>query len=100
MPFDDLMGHEGAKAMLRAAIRQDRLASAYLFHGEPAIGKFAMAVRFAQAINCETPPADVPDACGGCRSCQQIEARSHPDCLFVEPDPEQTTPQIKIDQVR
>jgi DNA polymerase-3 subunit delta' len=58
-----------------------------------------MAVLFAQAINCETEAAE-PDACGTCRSCHQILARTHPDCVFIEQDPEQATPQIKIEQIR
>jgi DNA polymerase-3 subunit delta' len=42
----------------------------------------------------------VIDACGVCRSCQQIEARTHPDFFIIEPDSELATPQIKIEQVR
>jgi DNA polymerase III subunit delta' len=99
MPFRDLIGHEHAKALLRAAIQTDRLAHAYLFHGDAAIGKRSLAVLFAQAINCETEGPE-PDACGMCRSCNQILARTHPDCLYIEPDPELATPQIKIDQIR
>jgi DNA polymerase III subunit delta' len=104
MPFRELIGHERPKATLRAAIAQDRLAHAYLFHGDEGIGKFAMAVALAQTINCEAPPQAAAqesiDACGACRSCNQILARTHPDCLYIEPDPEQATPQIKIDQIR
>jgi DNA polymerase-3 subunit delta' len=99
MPFQDLIGHHRQKALLRSAIQQERLAHAYLFHGEAAIGKRSMAVLFAQAINCETEAAE-PDACGTCRSCHQILARTHPDCVFIEPDPEPATPQIKIEQIR
>jgi DNA polymerase-3 subunit delta' len=40
------------------------------------------------------------DACGTCRSCQQIQARTHPDFFVIEPDNELATPQIKIEQVR
>jgi DNA polymerase-3 subunit delta' len=101
MPFSDLIGHERPKAMLRAAIQQDCVAQAYLFHGERGIGKSTMALRFAQALNCETATsAEMAEACGLCRSCVQIEARTHPDCLFIESDPELATPQIKIEQIR
>jgi DNA polymerase-3 subunit delta' len=59
------------------------------------------AIRLAQALNCERPPeGEGLDSCGGCRSCQQIEARTHPDFFIIEPDPEQATQQIKIEQVR
>ena len=39
MPFVDIIGHTAAKALLRSAIMQDRVAHAYLFHGDDRIGK-------------------------------------------------------------
>ena len=101
MPFRDCIGHQQSIALLQAAVTHKRLAHAYLFHGEEAIGKRLTAIRLAQALNCEQPPeADGLDSCGACRSCQQIEARTHPDFFVIEPDPEQATQQIKIEQVR
>ena len=99
--FTDVIGHERHKTLLEAAIRHDRVAHAYLFHGDAHIGKRLMAVRLAQALNCEgSADAGGPDGCGPCRSCRQIEARTHPDFLLIEPDQEMTNPQIKIEQVR
>jgi DNA polymerase-3 subunit delta' len=98
MPFQDIIGHERPKALLLTALRHDRLAHAWLFHGDEGIGKQLVALRFAQAINCEA--GDGTDACGTCRSCLQIDARTHPDFLAVEPDPELANPQIKIEQIR
>ncbi len=101
MPFHDVIGHESPKALLKAAIRHDRVAHAYLFYGEHGIGKRLLALCFAQALNCDTAVApDDPDACGTCRSCRQIEAGTHPDFTLIEPDAEQATPQIKIEQIR
>ncbi len=100
MPFLDVVGHERSKALLQAALAHDRLAHAYLFHGESGIGKRLIAIRFAQAVHCETVADAAPDACGACRSCRQIEARTHPDFLVIEPDAEQANPQIKIEQIR
>jgi DNA polymerase-3 subunit delta' len=77
------------------------LAHAYLFHGEASIGKRMTAVRLAQVLNCDHPIlTETPDSCGQCRSCLQIAARTHPDYIVIEPDPEAATPQIKIEQVR
>ncbi len=98
MPFSDIIGHERPKTILQAALRQDRIAHAYLFHGDEGIGKQLVALRFAQALNCES--GDGSDTCGTCRSCMQIEARTHPDFLAVDPDPELANPQIKIEQIR
>jgi DNA polymerase-3 subunit delta' len=101
MPFSDVIGHERPKAILQAALRHDRVAHAYLFHGDDGIGKRLTALRFAQTINCDLEwPAQGPDACGGCRSCRQIEACTHPDFLIIQAEQGQTVPQIKIEQVR
>ena len=101
MPFNQLIGHDRPKAILKASLLHDRVAHAYLFHGEEGIGKKLAAILFAQTINCDTPYDDRgPDACGVCRSCLQIDARTHPDFLLIEPDRELANPQIKIEQVR
>ena len=101
MPFVDIIGHTAAKALLRSAIMQDRVAHAYLFHGDDRIGKRLLALRLAQALLCETLPADQePDGCGACRACRQVEARTHPDFMVIEPDREQANPQIKIELIR
>ncbi len=112
MPFHDVIGHERPKAILQTALRHDRVAHAYLLHGDDGIGKKLLALRFAQAINCES--GDGLDACGACRSCRQFETRTHPDFLVIEPDRgleeidgelvkpdrEVANPQIKIEQIR
>lgn len=98
MPFRDITGHERPIEILKAALSHQRLAHAYLFHGEAGIGKFLTATRLAQALHCEQP--DHSDSCGACRSCQQVAARTHPDYVVIEPDRELATPQIKIEQVR
>ena len=101
MSFRDCIGHQQPIAFLQSAVTHERLAHAYLFHGENAIGKRLTAFRFAQALNCEQPPeTDSFDSCGSCRSCRQIEALTYPDFFVIEPDPEQATRQIKIEQVR
>jgi DNA polymerase-3 subunit delta' len=101
MPFADIIGHDRAKQLITAAIVQNRLAHAYLLHGEDRIGKRLFALRIAQALLCERPWADNrPDSCGVCRACQQTMARTHPDFLFIEADHEQAHPQIKIEIIR
>ncbi len=101
MPFADIIGHDSTKTLLRSAILQNRLAHAYLFHGEDRIGKRLLALRLAQALLCETvSDARQPDACGVCRACHQVDARTHPDFLVIEPDQEMANPQIKIELIR
>ena len=100
MPFTDILGHDAAKALLRSAIVQDRVAHAYLFHGDDRIGKRLLALRLAQALLCETVATKEPDACGSCRACRQVDARTHPDFMVIEPDRELANPQIKIELIR
>jgi DNA polymerase III subunit delta' len=101
MPFQSIIGHQQTIASLQTAVVRQRLAHAYLFHGEASIGKRSTALCFAQALNCERSfPQEAIDACGACRSCRQIETRTHPDFFVIEPDSELATPQIKIEQVR
>ena len=101
MPFADVIGHERAKGLLRSAIRNERVAHAYLFHGPDRIGKRLLALRFMQTMACEASPlSGEPDACGRCRSCHQFDQGTHPDLSLIRPDPEQSTPQIKIEDIR
>ena len=103
MPFDTIIGHRATIASLLTAAARQRLAHAYLFHGEDAIGKRTTAVCFAQALlcerSCDTSDTSL-DSCGVCRSCRHIDARTHPDYFFIEADRELATPQIKIEQIR
>lgn len=72
----DLIGHEWAVDQLRGSIVQDTLAHAYLFSGVAGLGKALLALRFAQALNCEQSPGE---PCRTCRSCKRIERGNHPD---------------------
>jgi DNA polymerase-3 subunit delta' len=80
---------------LAGALNRKRVASAYLFLGPEGVGKFTMANRFAKALLCDTrkfPP------CEQCRSCRQVETRTHPDLHFLQVETEEK--QVKVEQVR
>ena len=101
MPFADVIGQEGPKRKIRTVLAQQTIGHAYLFSGDEGIGKRLMALRFAQALSCETPPAlSQPDSCGQCRACEQIVSATHPDLLVIQPEQDKANPQIKIDQIR
>ncbi len=101
MPFADVIGQDGPKKKIRTALAQQAIGHAYLFSGDDGIGKRLMALRFAQALSCETPPASSqPDSCGHCRACEQIDSGTYPDLLIIEPEQDKANPQIKIDRVR
>jgi DNA polymerase-3 subunit delta' len=48
-----IVGHERAVDLLRRAIRHRRIGHAYLISGPLGVGKRTLAVRLAQALNCE-----------------------------------------------
>ena len=68
--FTDVVGQHHVSDTLQRAIREDKVAHAYLFAGPRGTGKTSMAKIFARAINCEQGPTDTP--CGHCESCQQM----------------------------
>ena len=73
----DIVGQEGAVALLRRAVEDaGRLSHAYLFVGPERVGRATTARRFAQALNC-TSEDERP--CGECRSCRLIAEGKHPD---------------------
>ena len=93
----NLIGHEWAVDMLKKHVVNGRTRHAYLFAGPPGLGRRSLALRFAQALNCQTPTdAGVP--CRQCRDCKQIEAMQYPDLSVVQADSEGGT--LKVDQIR
>ena len=80
----NILGHEWAVDMLQQHAARGEVRHAYLFCGPPGVGRRTLALRLAQALNCETPlGAGIP--CRACRNCKQIEAMRHPDLTVVEP---------------
>ena len=54
--FTDVVGQHQVSDTLMRAIREDKVAHAYLFAGPRGTGKTSMAKIFARAINCEQGP--------------------------------------------
>ncbi len=93
----NLIGHEWAVDMLKKHVIHGTTRHAYLFAGPPGIGRRTLALRFAQALNCQSPTAPgIP--CGECRNCKQIAAMQHPDLTIVQAETEGGM--IKVDQIR
>lgn len=96
MPFRDIAGHRPILKLLASAIVRESLPQSLLFNGPEGIGKAAVALAVAQAVNCTDRSAD-GDACGTCASCSRIARRVHGDVLYLEPGENGS---IKIDDVR
>lgn len=82
--------------MLSQHMVNGKLRHAYLFSGPTGVGRRTLALRFAQAVNCEVPPA-AGEACGECRSCRQILQMQHTDLAVVQSEDGGV---LKVEQVR
>lgn len=110
MSLKNIIGQEKAVEMLFGIIKRQKIATSYLFCGEPGIGKKTTAINFAKALNClkavtsnelkdknkDSSLVTQIDACDGCDSCIKIEAGTHPDFLLILPEERQ----IRIEEIR
>jgi len=84
MGWDRVIGQHRVKELLRRVISSATIAHAHLFWGGEGVGKDAMAIEFARALNCLENPVD---PCGTCASCRKIDLLQHPnlDLVFALP---------------
>jgi DNA polymerase-3 subunit gamma/tau len=68
--FTELRGQPHVVRALQGAVRDGRVAHAYLFSGPRGTGKTSTARILARALNCAAPADGEP--CGVCRSCVEI----------------------------
>ncbi len=83
MQFREVIGQEHIKQRLVESFNQGRVPHAQLFSGIEGNGKMALALAYAQYINCQNRGEN--DACGLCPSCVKYAKLEHPDLHFVFP---------------
>lgn len=80
--FEDLAGQQHVVRTLQNALKQNRIAHAYLFAGPRGTGKTSTARLFAQALNCVKGPTVEP--CGECDSCRSIISGQSVDVIEID----------------
>ena len=121
-----LIGQERAVAALERALREGRVAHAYLFVGPERVGKHTLALKLAQALNCEAVGTGAPaygrdedavsargepaspepsrrvEPCGECAPCRRIAGGLHADVqtVSVEEGEEGSQKGIHVSQIR
>ena len=80
--FSDLVGQSHVTATLANAIKNNRVAHAYIFSGARGVGKTTAARILAKAMNCVKGPTAAP--CGECDSCKEIAAGTSLDVIEID----------------
>jgi DNA polymerase-3 subunit delta' len=83
MQFKDIVGQHHVKAHLIRTVKDDRISHAQLFLGPEGSGSLALALAYAQYINCLDKLEN--DSCGICSSCRKFHKIIHPDLHFSYP---------------
>lgn len=81
--FEEVVGQGHVTRTLQNAIKQDKLAHAYLFTGTRGVGKTSIARLFAKAIRCENKKSDM-NPCLVCASCRDVDSGSSMDYIEID----------------
>lgn len=92
MIFDNIIGNEQNKEILRRVVENNNIAHSYMFIGKDSIGKMLFARELARAILC----VNEEKPCNKCKSCIEFDTSNNPDFNIIEPDGNS----IKIEQIR
>jgi len=80
--FDEIAGQEHITKTFRNALKNNKIAHAYLFSGPRGTGKTSIAKIIAKAVNCEKAPVENP--CNECDICRGIENNTINDVIEID----------------
>lgn len=80
--FDEVVGQKHILQTMRNAVKDNKIAHAYLFTGPRGTGKTTMAKLLAKAVNCLATLDQRP--CNECANCKAIAQGSYPDVIEID----------------
>ena len=80
--FDEIAGQEHITRTFKNALKNNKIAHAYLFSGPRGTGKTSIAKIVAKAVNCEHAPVDNP--CNECAICNGINDNTINDVIEID----------------
>ena len=83
MQFKSIIGQQALIEKLITGYNDNRVAHTQLYLGNEGSGALAIAIAFAQYLNCTNKTDD--ESCGVCSSCIKFEKFAHPDLHFYFP---------------
>ncbi|NJO70031.1 MAG: hypothetical protein HC830_12775 [Bacteroidetes bacterium] len=100
MLFSEVVGQHEIKKRLIQSVNENRISHAQLFLGPEGCGNLALAVAYAQYINCTNRNGS--DSCGTCASCIKYGKLVHPDLHFAFPvaSAEGSKPKVSDDFIK
>lgn len=77
-------GNNEPLSLISKMIQKDREQRSVIIHGDKGLGKKHLAAYIAAAYLCERHSGE---PCGECKSCRMVQHMTHPDIIYVKPNP-------------
>lgn len=87
--FEKIIGNESVKEYFKRIVVNHKLSHSYIFEGLYGTGKKTFAIELAKILLCEEKDKPYHQ----CKSCNMIEAKTHPDVILIEKN-------AKVDTIR